>query len=113
MNIETLKKLIEVEFERSETVSQFKAEVFRLIDLYGSESTPPFFTSNQPTNKPVDDKVPYFEICCCNPKNGGSGICGCVIGNKLVDRNSGKIKTNTTSAPYQGGTPYSWTYTNT
>jgi hypothetical protein len=30
------------------------------------------------------DEVPYGEICGCNPKNGGSGICGCVMGNKMV-----------------------------
>ena len=30
--------------------------------------------------------VTYGEICSCNPKNGGSGICGCVIANKLVSR---------------------------
>ena len=29
-------------------------------------------------------QVTYADICSCNPKNGGSGICGCVIGNKIV-----------------------------
>lgn len=28
--------------------------------------------------------VPYHTMCACNPANGGSGICGCVIGNKMV-----------------------------
>ena len=32
--------------------------------------------------------IPYHELCSCNPKNGGSGICGCVMGNKLVPKNS-------------------------
>jgi len=41
--------------------------------------------------------VPYSEICSCNPKNGGSGICGCIMGNKLVPKNSwGKITTTST-----------------
>jgi hypothetical protein len=31
------------------------------------------------------EKVPYHTICSCNPANGGSGICGCIMGNKLVD----------------------------
>lgn len=38
---------------------------------------------------PIDctnDMVPYGEICSCNPKNGGSGICGCIMGNQLVGR---------------------------
>lgn len=30
------------------------------------------------------DEVPYSEICSCNQKNGGSGICGCVMGNRMV-----------------------------
>lgn len=30
------------------------------------------------------DKVPYSSICQCNPANGGSGVCGCTIGNKMV-----------------------------
>ena len=32
----------------------------------------------------VPDEVPYNEICPCNPKNGGNGICGCVLPNKMV-----------------------------
>lgn len=34
--------------------------------------------------KTEPDEVPYGEICSCNPKNGGSGICGCVMGNRMV-----------------------------
>lgn len=32
--------------------------------------------------------VPYNTICACNPFNGGSGICGCVIGNTMVSKNA-------------------------
>jgi hypothetical protein len=28
--------------------------------------------------------VPFYETCSCNPKNGGSGVCGCSIGDRLV-----------------------------
>jgi hypothetical protein len=35
---------------------------------------------------PQSDLVPYFETCACNPKNGGSGICGCTIGNNMVPK---------------------------
>jgi len=38
------------------------------------------------------DEVPYGSICGCNPKNGGSGICGCTMGNKMV-RNPKKYPT--------------------
>lgn len=27
----------------------------------------------------------YGDICPCNPKNGGSGICSCVMGNKVIE----------------------------
>jgi hypothetical protein len=33
---------------------------------------------------PVDS--PKVPICSCNPANGGSGICGCIQGNKLVEK---------------------------
>lgn len=33
----------------------------------------------------IPDKVPYGSICSCNPANGGSGICGCIMGNQMVD----------------------------
>lgn len=44
----------------------------------------------------VDDLVPYGSICPCNPANGGSGICGCIMGNKMVPnpKKYGQPKTN-------------------
>jgi len=47
----------------------------------------------------TDDKVPYSSICGCNPKNGGSGICNCVIGNKLVDKPKRFGEVRTTNFP--------------
>jgi hypothetical protein len=38
-----------------------------------------------------DDLVLYGELCSCNPKNGGSGICGCVMGNKMVKRTHNQL----------------------
>ena len=32
----------------------------------------------------TSNQVPFYETCYCNPKNGGSGICGCTISNKIV-----------------------------
>ena len=59
-------------------------------------------TNNKPYNfdsfNTEPDEVPYGEICSCNPKNGGSGICGCVMGNRMVQNpkkyNSSYITTN-------------------
>lgn len=44
----------------------------------------------------LPDEVPYGETCSCNPKNGGSGICGCIIANKMVPnpKKFGYLKTN-------------------
>lgn len=98
MTTQTLKELIEVEFDRCETISEFKANVFRLIDLYGKDVTTTFpgsFSFPTPTEP---EEVPYGTICSCNPLNGGSGICGCVMGNKLVKNpkkyNNTSITTN-------------------
>lgn len=43
------------------------------------------------------DMVPYGEICSCNPKNGGSGICGCIMGNQLVPNTKKGIHSQKTS----------------
>lgn len=37
-----------------------------------------------PYNISTDNITTYGDICSCNPKNGGSGICGCAIGNKVI-----------------------------
>ena len=47
-----------------------------------------------------DDMVPYSETCSCNPKNGGSGICGCVMANTMVP-NPKKYGTPVINTPYQ------------
>jgi hypothetical protein len=50
------------------------------------------------------DEVLYGSICSCNPKNGGSGICGCIMGNTMVpnpkkygNEKFGKLTTNLTT----------------
>jgi DNA-directed RNA polymerase subunit RPC12/RpoP len=45
----------------------------------------------------TSDKVPYYTICNCNPINGGSGICGCTIGNTMVNNPKHNINLNTTT----------------
>ena len=44
----------------------------------------------------TSDKVPYHTICSCDPINGGSGICGCTIGNTMVN-NPKHININATT----------------
>jgi hypothetical protein len=45
------------------------------------------------------DEVPYGETCSCHPKNGGNGICGCVMGSRMVPnpKKYGQPKTNFTT----------------
>lgn len=52
--------------------------------------------------------VPYHTICGCNPAIGGSGICGCVMGNKLVPKNNKSNNYTTTS----DNTKFNWYYEN-
>jgi hypothetical protein len=47
------------------------------------------------------EKVPYGTLCSCNPANGGSGMCGCVMANQLVDPDLwGKTNFDTTTKPF-------------
>ena len=93
MKKETFKELIEIESKKHKSISEFKDAILTLIDIYESDrSTVVVHSPNVDPFQPfrnigvtyVPDQVPYGEICSCNPKNGGSGICGCVMGNKMV-----------------------------
>ena len=97
MTKETLKQLIEVEYQRSNSTFQFKQEVLRLIDLYEQDKpfTPtPGFTLEELPYKDLNTNYykmyyntppkSYFDLCSCNPKNGGSGVCGCVLGHPVT-----------------------------
>ena len=98
MTTQTLKELIEVEFDRCETISEFKTNVFRLIDLYGKDVTTTFQGSISFPTPTEPEEVPWGTICSCNPKNGGSGICGCTMGNQLV-KNPSKYPITTNMDP--------------
>lgn len=82
--------LEESKITAKEAVVLLKEEVVERIvpqdnnPFVGPEIVPPFeITGNE-------DMVPYGEICSCNPKNGGSGICGCIMANTLVPKDSGR-----------------------
>lgn len=81
MNTKTLIRLIENEFERSNDISEIKENIIRLIDLY-EKDVPLYESFNFLNNQP--EEVPYSSICGCNPINGGSGVCGCTLGNTMV-----------------------------
>jgi len=100
MKIETLKTLIKDVINNDalrvvmslETI-ELEKKIMKVIDLYeedNSEPTPnpfiptPGFRVDIPIQHGEPDEVPYGTICPCNPANGGSGLCGCVMGNKMV-----------------------------
>lgn len=87
MTKETLKQLIEIEFDRCGTISKFKTEVFRLIDLYDQDNTTKLPNIQKFYDYPNristgDGNFNMYENCSCNPKNGGSGICGCTFSSR-------------------------------
>lgn len=45
-------------------------------------------TVNQNIPTPYDYKsdLVYSDVCPCNPKNGGSGICGCIMPNQIINK---------------------------
>jgi hypothetical protein len=106
MKIETLKELVEKidlvnDSERlTENAIQsiVKKEVLELIDLYIKDNLEPTiakpFNFSRPIDQwtpiggSIDNRVPWHTLCSCNPANGGSGICGCVTPNVLVEPNS-------------------------
>ena len=100
----------------SNETTELLMKVMKVIDLYEQDNDQPFVPTpgfRVETNQGVPDEVPYGTICPCNPANGGSGICGCVMGNKMVP-NPNKYKapvSNWGTAPYNF--PPGTTITNT
>ena len=84
-------------------------QVNKITDaLKGIDYTPPNTIPNPVPYTTTDDKVPYGTICGCNPANGGSGICGCIMGNTMVPKNY-----NTRSNLYTTTTdniPFNWQF---
>ena len=90
MKIETLKTLIEDTVKNDNLMAVMPGDTLALlkkinkvIDLYEAD------IDIKPISMPFDltgipDEVPYGQICSCNPANGGSGMCGCTMGNTMV-----------------------------
>jgi|GEM_PF-4510291 len=76
-------------------IDAYKKQLETLEAIDGDKSIPhqenvPALTFPFLTDEP--DEVPYHSICSCNPQNGGSGICGCIMANEMV-RNPKKYQT--------------------
>ena len=71
------------------------------LDSVEENQTPELnFGSNGYYTMPGTHPVYYHEICtACNPKFGGSGVCGCTMANDIVNNpNNGITITNTTTS---------------
>ena len=101
MKTETLKRLIKEAAGRAKHVDELLGEVLSLIQVYEDDREITIQPVPQLPDKGLRDfrdwipvkgdpgLVPYHTICSCNPANGGSGICGCVIANKMVSPTAG------------------------
>lgn len=92
MKIETLKVLLLGVIKHHSIKKNAKKDILDLIDLYEQDCdgkfdfpqiTPWWGINSDGTQG--EGKVPYSTICSCNPANGGSGVCGCIMGNQMVD----------------------------
>jgi len=90
MKSQILKKLLLEAIDEIKEIEVLKQRISDLVDIY---TIPEIYTQKEST------QTTYGEICSCNPKNGGSGICGCTIGNTIVSRplKSNFYYTNTTT----------------
>ena len=100
-----LRKQFEEETKASESIntryiSWLEDKIRELRDELNRLNKPSFIPdisiNPTPYDNHEDDLVPYSTICPCNPTNGGSGVCGCVMGNRLVNRKSITQTTNIT-----------------
>jgi hypothetical protein len=78
MKTETLKKLIQNVFDRTDDKEKIYNEIMTLITLYELDEPEPKFLNNKFNYKTYEN--PYFINCSCNPMNGGDGVCGCTLG---------------------------------
>jgi hypothetical protein len=82
-----IQKLEQDQMVLAAKIDAYKKQLETLEAIDGDRSVPhqenvPAFTIPILTDEP--DEVPYHSICSCNPRNGGSGICGCIMANKMV-----------------------------
>jgi hypothetical protein len=82
-----IEKLEQDQMVLAAKIDAYKKQLETLEAIDGDKTIPhqenvPAFDITSSNYEP--DEVPYGSICGCNPKNGGSGICGCVMGNKMV-----------------------------
>ena len=98
MKIETLKTLIEDTFKNDNLMVVMPGDtiilqkkIMKVLELF-EDDTMEYIPNPFPIGEP--DEVPYASICGCKPIRGGSGVCGCMMGNTMVP-NPKKYNKNT------------------
>jgi hypothetical protein len=99
MKLSTLKQLIKNLGESAKDKDELLINIINLIELYEKDNLendkPVFPTPTKPYENPYqrriedricDTKVTFGDLCPCNPKYGGSGVCNCSMGNELVNK---------------------------
>lgn len=97
LHIESLRKdrmILIAEINAYEKQLEVLESIERNKSIPHQENAPAF---NLQTLNIEPDMVMYGDICGCNPKNGGGGICGCIMGNQMVP-NPRKYPTKTNFA---------------
>lgn len=74
--------------EKFKMYSKFskKELIEMLIEANRHLSSRPYVINFDSPDSTFTDVILYNEICGCNPKNGGSGICGCTMANQEIRR---------------------------
>ena len=88
IQLKRLKQLIKREAKRCNSIQEFESAILELLAIeYGEEPWPdwqPYTGPLTPTDQKPSPYNDYYEICPCNPKNGGSGNCNCFRGSVTI-----------------------------
>lgn len=66
-----------------ETLTMLISNMSKTHNISITRYTPPV-SPFPPTVWGPPPQTDFFERCSCNPKNGGSGICGCIMNNPVI-----------------------------
>ena len=94
MTSQTLRALINEEFKRGKKLQSIQESVNKLLDLFESEQL-----LNNYSPGTIHNSFDFFDKCFCNPKNGGSGVCGCILSQRHTFTNS--VATSTQNSQQQ------------
>lgn len=57
-------------------LDELKQQIVEILQDYSSQHNFPQILCDSKTN--------HFDTCSCNPKNGGNGVCGCILNENII-----------------------------